>query len=69
MKPRSGAGLLLICFVLVDGAASVYAQTGSGYDLTSSTIDGGGAAVAGGGYALTGTVGQPDVGADVSGRD
>ena len=39
------------------------AQSGGGYDLTWSTIDGGGATWSeGGGYALGGTIGQPDAG-------
>ena len=36
------------------------AQTGGGYDLSWSTIDGGGGQSAGGQYKLTGTMGQPD---------
>ena len=50
--------------VLLSLLASVaLAQTGGGYDLTWSTIDGGGATWSeGGGYALGGTVGQPDAG-------
>jgi len=35
-------------------------QSGGGYDLTWSTIDGGGATSTGGGYELGGTIGQPD---------
>ncbi len=39
------------------------AQTGGGYDLTWSTIDGGGYAFSiGGGYSLGGTTGQTDAG-------
>ncbi len=41
----------------------VLAQSGGGYDLTWSTIDGGGATSAGGGYVVSGTVGQPDASA------
>jgi hypothetical protein len=41
---------------------SVLAQSGGGYDLTWSTIDGGGGASSGGGYLLGGTIGQPDSG-------
>ena len=41
-------------------AVIAMAQTGGGYDLTWSTIDGGGATSTGGVYAVTGTVGQPD---------
>ena len=38
-------------------------QAGSGYDLTWSTIDGGGMMFStGGGYSLGGTIGQPDAG-------
>ena len=40
----------------------VLAQSGGGYDLTWSTIDGGGGTSSGGGYVLGGTVGQPDAG-------
>jgi hypothetical protein len=41
-----------------------HAQTGGGYDLTWSTIDGGGVMNAtGGAYTLGGTLGQPDTGA------
>ena len=53
--------LLLALLVLLPAVA--LAQTGGGYDLTWSTIDGGGATWSeGGGYALGGTVGQPDAG-------
>ena len=38
------------------------AQTGGGYDLTWSTIDGGGGTSTGGAYSLSGTIGQPDAG-------
>jgi hypothetical protein len=38
------------------------AQTGSGYDLTWSTIDGGGGSISGSGYSLAGTMGQADAG-------
>lgn len=44
-------------------ALPAVAQTGGGYDLTWSTIDGGGATFStGGGYSLGGTMGQPDAG-------
>ena len=39
------------------------AQTGGGYDLSWSTIDGGGAMFStGSGFAVGGTIGQPDAG-------
>jgi len=53
--------LLAVLFSLLAGAAR--AQSGGGYDLTWSTIDGGGYTWSeGGGYSLGGTVGQPDAG-------
>jgi len=48
-------------------ALAVLAQSGGGYDLTWSTVDGGGGASSGGVYALNGTVGQPDAGAMTGG--
>jgi len=57
--------LLVVMLVLLDFsgmATHVHAQSGGGYDLTWSTIDGGGAMFStGGGYSLGGTIGQPDV--------
>ena len=56
-------GLVVVLLV----AATVQAQTGD-YDLTWSTIDGGGAMLStGGSYSLSGTVGQPDAGTLSSG--
>ncbi|MFZ5808603.1 MAG: hypothetical protein ACOY16_04895 [Chloroflexota bacterium] len=53
--------LTLIALLLL--ASVTLAQSGSGYDLTWSTIDGGGDTLSeGGGYSLGGTVGQPDAG-------
>jgi hypothetical protein len=49
------------------GASVALAQTGGGYDLTWSTIDAGGGSSVGGGYQLSGTIGQPDAGATLSG--
>jgi hypothetical protein len=43
--------------------AGVDAQAGDGYDLSWSTIDGGGAESRGGEYVVIGTAGQPDAGA------
>jgi len=56
--------LLLLGTLLLLLAGIALAQTGGGYDLTWSTIDGGGAMFStGGSYALGGTVGQSDAGA------
>ncbi len=53
---------LLAFLVLLALVVPALAQSGGGYDLTWSTIDGGGGALAGGDYSLTGTVGQPEPG-------
>jgi hypothetical protein len=42
--------------------AIALAQSGNGFDLTWSTIDGGGGSSGGGLYSLAGTIGQPDAG-------
>ena len=62
---RRLALILLVAAILGVGAA--LAQTGGGYDLTWSTIDGGGGGSAGAGYQLAGTLGQPDAGTALSG--
>ena len=46
------AGLLLF--------SSAFGQSGGDYDLSWSTIDGGGGTSSSGPYTLTGTIGQPD---------
>ncbi|MFQ5668660.1 MAG: hypothetical protein ACE5I7_19830 [Candidatus Binatia bacterium] len=52
------AGAVLCC-----SPVAMMAQTGDGFDLTWSTVDGGGhVASAGGEFALSGTIGQPDAG-------
>lgn len=52
-------GLLLVCFLISFPASG---QTGGDYDLSWSTIDGGGGKSAGGVYAIVSTIGQPDAG-------
>ena len=61
---RAGTTLtLLALLLLLCGIAAVHAQSGGGYDLTWSTVDGGGATFStGGSYELGGTLGQPDAG-------
>jgi hypothetical protein len=63
-RHRRLALVLLVAAIL--GVSAALAQTGGGYDLTWSTIDGGGGS-AGSGYQLTGTLGQPDAGARLNG--
>jgi hypothetical protein len=53
--------LFVILFALLVITVSLaVAQSGGGYDLTWSTIDGGGGTTSDGGYTLDGTIGQPD---------
>jgi len=55
--------LLLLAALLSLLASVARAQSGGGYDLSWSTVDGGGATWSeGGGYSLGGTIGQPDAG-------
>lgn len=56
-----GAGIAL------PGTGPASAQSGGGYDLSWSTIDGGGGQSTGGSYTLGGTMGQPDAGASSGG--
>jgi len=55
--------LLGVVVMLLMAVTSISAQSGSGYDLTWSTLDGGGGSSSGGGYSLSGTIGQADAGA------
>lgn len=48
-------------FALITCASSLQAQSGAGFDLTWSTVDGGGLMSSnGGGFAVSGTIGQAD---------
>ena len=60
---------VLIVFVLMlSGTVVVSAQSGGGYDLSWSTVDGGGHTWStGGGYSLGGAIGQADAQAPASG--
>jgi hypothetical protein len=58
--------LLIVAYVQV-GTMDVLAQTGGPYDLSWSSIDGGGQASTGGSYWVGGTIGQPDAGAVLTG--
>lgn len=54
--------LLFLMVVLMTTAVTLTAQTGGSFDLTWSTIDGGGGSSNGGAFDLSGTIGQPDAG-------
>jgi hypothetical protein len=53
--------LLILATSLIAPAA--FAQSGGGFDLSWSTIDGGGGSSSGGNFILNSTIGQPDAGA------
>jgi len=52
--------ILFNVLILVFVAAGVFGQSGGQYELSWSTIDGGGGRSTGGGYELVCTIGQPD---------
>lgn len=57
-------GLFALALLVSASAPSTRAQSGGAYELTWSTIDGGGALFSSGGaYEISGTIGQPDAGA------
>lgn len=67
MKRKTISLMLAVALALVAGSVVLvslaHAQTGGGYDLTWSSIDGGGYMFStGGGYSLGGTIGQADAG-------
>lgn len=60
--------LLAVSTLLAGLLGMAQAQTGSGYDLSWHTVDGGGTIfAAGGSYALAGTIGQADAGTQIGG--
>jgi hypothetical protein len=60
---RDLATVALVTLALLALVSSALAQSGGDYELTWSTVDGGGCMFStGGGYSLGGTVGQPDAG-------
>jgi len=66
MSLRTSLALFALCSVV--GATPAASQTGGGFDLSWSTIDGGGGTFSTGGvYSLGGTIGQPDAGAATGG--
>jgi hypothetical protein len=50
---------LFVCALFVVGGVA-FAQSGGGYTIKLSSIDGGASTSSGGGYTLRGTIGQPD---------
>ena len=63
-RAKDLVAVLLLVLPMLVLSTSAGAQSGGEYDLTWSTVDGGGYSFSlGGGYALGGTMGQPDAGA------
>jgi hypothetical protein len=63
MKQRKASTRLLAASLLLLAVVPVLAQSGGEYDLSWSTVDGGGETFSSGGvYSLGGTIGQPDAG-------
>ena len=59
---KTSTTFFLIMVLLLGYCNTSFAQTGGTYNLTWSTIAGGGGRSAGGAYVLEGTIGQPDAG-------
>jgi hypothetical protein len=59
---RYRLSFILLVLALLLTTATVVAQTGGSYDVTWSTIDGGGGSASGGMFTLDGTIGQFDAG-------
>ncbi len=67
MKEVNNAFIIFLTGLLLV-ASPVLAMSGGDYEISWSTIDGGGGRSSGGDFALVGTIGQPDAG-DMSGGD
>ena len=68
MKPSLRHSTILGIVLIIGAAAGAQQALGpAGYDLTWHTIDGGGGTSSGGVFELSGTIGQPDAGAALSG--
>ena len=59
---------VIVMFVLLQVVLPAFSQSSSQYEMTWSTIDGGGGTSSGGAYTLTGTIGQPDAAYSAGGQ-
>jgi hypothetical protein len=59
--------ILLFFVISAFSSFSTLAQSGGGYELTWTSVDGGGGALSGGAYSLVSSIGQPEPGATQSG--
>ena len=62
VRNASSKSLLVVVGLLLLTAALIQVQAGTGYVLSSWTVDGGGGTSAGGHYVVSGAIGQPDAG-------
>lgn len=62
------AGITILA-AMIALSATVYGQSGGNFEITKSTIDGGGGSSSGGDFILTGTIGQPDAGTQTASGD
>ena len=60
--------MLLLLGVLLMSGSVVSAQSGGGFEIRSSTVDGGGGSSNGGNFAVDGTMGQMDAGIHTGGN-
>jgi len=60
MKTITQNSFIILAAVWLLMAVAAFGQSGGNYELSWSTIDGGGGRSSGGPYTLTGTIGQPD---------
>jgi hypothetical protein len=60
--------IILVALMSILITSFAVAQTGGGFDLTWSTVDGGGGSSTGGNFSLSGTIGQADAGSMSSGN-
>jgi hypothetical protein len=67
LKTFIGKGLITLAAAFLVIARPVLGQSGGVYDLSWSTIDGGGGVSSGGDYILAATIGQPDAGYSAGG--
>ncbi len=68
MMKKIKYGFIALLAVCILTASSALSMSGGDYEISWSTIDGGGGTSSGGDYAVIGTIGQPDAG-EMSGGD
>jgi len=59
---------IVVFAIYLSLVSPTFAQSGGPYELSWSTIDGGGGTSAGGSYTLAGTIGQPDAASGSGGK-